>query len=430
MEKYINNMDEEIEEKGISLGDIFRTIFSQKWLALIVAAAIFIVGTVGLYFYSKFKTEYSVTFVLRLPGAITPISYTYPDGTSFYYTDLISSEYLEEVKKSDETYADINTAEMLKQGDISIKRNYIEQENVTEAVVVETTYTIKVSAKYFTSGELARDFLIDIANLPCVYISKLDIDYDLYLSSAKEANRYDIELDFIERQVSYLQSAYSSYISSYGANFIVDGVKTLNSYNSALSVFIQNNTISNRRTEVTTNKYIKSQDAKNEYSIEVEGLKRQLEVEERTLDILKDLTTNDGSTTPIINSEVLNQARLVESLKQKIEIYSKYADEGVPSEEFAKSIIEIENKVDEFTNDFAKVASAVNAKNTSVSFSDANIMKEESGIGLVMIVAISFVLAIIIACVVAYIVGRVKLKKPAAPNAVQNEQTDEKQNQE
>lgn len=437
MEKYINNMDEEIEEKGISFGDIFRTIFSQKWLALIIAAAIFVVGTVGLYFYSKFKTQYSISFVLRLPGATTPISYTYPDGTSFYYTDLISSEYLDEVKKSDEAYADIDITEMLKNGDISIKRNYIEQENVTEAVVVETTYTITVSSKYFTSSELARDFLIDIANLPCTYINKMNIDYDLYLSSAKEADRYDIELDFIERQVNYLQSAYNNYINSYGANFIVDGVKTLNSYNSALSVFIQNNTISIRRTEAITHNYIKSEDAKNKYSIEVEELKRQLEIEENTLDILKELMKSDSTesgdtTTPIINigSEVLSQKRTVESLKQKIEIYTKYANQGVYSEEFAKNVTEIENRVDGFTDDFTKVAAAVNAKNTYVSFSDANIMRAERGMGLVMIVGASFVMAVIISCITAYIVGITKLKKTAAQNTVQNGQTDEEQNQE
>ena len=424
-------MDEETEGKGLSLGDIFRTIFSQKWLALILAAVIFIGGTVGLYFYGKSKTDYSVTFVLQLPGDIkSPESYKYPDGTKFYYTDLISSEYLKSVKDSNEAYADIDTAGMLKSGAISIKRNLVEQSNSTTSNVIETNYTVTVSSKYFTSGDLAREFLIDLANAPCNYITNMKIDYDMYLSSAKEADRYDIELDSIERQVNYLQSSYRGFIDTYGESFIVDENKTLNSYSSELDVFIQNNTINIRRMEAITNKYIKAEDAKNKYGIEVEDLKRKLEVEEKTLNILKDLTTSEGTTAPVINSEVLNQARLVETLRQQVGIYEKYANEGVYSEDFAKIITEIENKVDEFTNEFAKVAASVYTKNTLVSFADSNIIKVESGMSLIMVVAISLVLAILISCIVAYVVGRVRLGKLNSKNTVTDAPVPEKQKEE
>ena len=59
-------MEEEIEngEGGITLGYIFRTIFSQKWLALIIAAVITVAGALGLYFMGKSGTVYSVSFVL------------------------------------------------------------------------------------------------------------------------------------------------------------------------------------------------------------------------------------------------------------------------------------------------------------------------------------------------------------------------------
>ena len=36
--------DNEIEESGISIGDIFRTIFSQKWIALAIAVLITLAG--------------------------------------------------------------------------------------------------------------------------------------------------------------------------------------------------------------------------------------------------------------------------------------------------------------------------------------------------------------------------------------------------
>ena len=76
-------MENEIEnEGGITIGQIFRTIFSQKWLALIIAAVITLAGTLGLYFLGKNDETYSVSFVLQLPntGEATSSAYTYPDG--------------------------------------------------------------------------------------------------------------------------------------------------------------------------------------------------------------------------------------------------------------------------------------------------------------------------------------------------------------
>ena len=42
--------DNEIEESGISIGDIFRTIFSQKWIALAIAVN-YACRHVGFIFY-------------------------------------------------------------------------------------------------------------------------------------------------------------------------------------------------------------------------------------------------------------------------------------------------------------------------------------------------------------------------------------------
>ena len=49
------------EEKGISLADMFRMIFSQKWLALIIAAVITVVGVLGFtYVYNPRASVYTV----------------------------------------------------------------------------------------------------------------------------------------------------------------------------------------------------------------------------------------------------------------------------------------------------------------------------------------------------------------------------------
>ena len=87
-------MEEEMEDSGLSIGDIFRTIFSQKWLALGIAIVITIVGTIGLYLIGKSGSEYSITFVLQLPNSEdSPSTYLYPDGRNFDYTDFVSLDY-------------------------------------------------------------------------------------------------------------------------------------------------------------------------------------------------------------------------------------------------------------------------------------------------------------------------------------------------
>ena len=55
--------EKSVRGEGTTLGDIFRVIFSQKWLALILAAVLTAVCVVGLYFgYNKSKKYYSVSF--------------------------------------------------------------------------------------------------------------------------------------------------------------------------------------------------------------------------------------------------------------------------------------------------------------------------------------------------------------------------------
>ena len=79
--------DNEREEGGISIGDIFRTILSCKWLALVIAAVITIGGAVGLYFYGASKQEYAVTFVMYMPGSgNSPVSEKFAFSVRFAIT--------------------------------------------------------------------------------------------------------------------------------------------------------------------------------------------------------------------------------------------------------------------------------------------------------------------------------------------------------
>ena len=219
---------EEREEGGITVGFIFRTIFSQKWLALILAAVITIAGTLGLYFLGKRSETYSVSFVLQLPdaGDATSTSYTYPDGESFYYKDLVSLDTLK-VISSREGLKRIDVEKMVGEGDISIVRTVDRIDEQSKDGVYDLKYTIKVKTKYFKNDDEARLFIEAIASYPREHISEMNIDYDKSLTASKSKTTYEEQLNSLKDQTVYIQSKYAALIKSYGEEFVVESGKTL-----------------------------------------------------------------------------------------------------------------------------------------------------------------------------------------------------------
>ena len=145
-------MDE--ERSGVTFGEIFRTIWSQKWLALIVLLVITLAGTLGLkYGYSSLKTEYVSTFSVNInlgeDGMLE-----YPDNTRHNFRDMISLENLNSIKEANEDFASVNVDAMRKNGDISISQNKGDS---------GVTYTVRVKADYFRSADVASAFIHEIA---------------------------------------------------------------------------------------------------------------------------------------------------------------------------------------------------------------------------------------------------------------------------
>lgn len=113
----------EEEKSGVTFGDICRTVWSQKWLALILLVVITIAGTLALkYGYSAVKAEYVSTFSVNISTSEEGML-EYPDNTRRNYRDLISIGNLNAVKAGNEDYAYLNVEGMRKSGDISISQN-------------------------------------------------------------------------------------------------------------------------------------------------------------------------------------------------------------------------------------------------------------------------------------------------------------------
>lgn len=410
-------MGNEIENEGggITLGYIFRTIFSQKWLALVITAVITIVGTLGLYFMGKRGVTYSVSFVLQLPkaGDASSTAYTYPDGESFYFTDIISSENLKEVA-SREGYGSIDVDKMVKKGDITIIRSVDKLDDDSKEGVYDLNYTVKVKASYFSDEDSARDFIEALTVFPREYIGNMDIDYDQSLTTSKSAITYDEQLTLLKNQTYYIQAKYGELIETYGSEFVVKDGRTLAQCKNEVDSYLTKDLFTSLINDAEKNSYIKSDtEGKLKYESDKYSKEQALERAKNTLKGLSDFKPADGS---LIYDEIVALNREIATLEQDIAILQRYIDayantELIQPEAFEKEVAKVEASVSKFTEDIKPVASYVYSRVTKINYLSTKVVEVEGGRGIVMSLAVSLVAGLVVACAAAYVVGWSKQKK-------------------
>ena len=413
-------MEEEIEREqgGVTIGQIFRTIFSEKWLALIIAVAITVVGTLGLYFLGKRSEVYSVSFVLQLPDSdsTSSTSYTYPDGSSFYYTDLKSYDNLKEVA-SREGFTHIDVAKINKKGDITISLNSDSADSLN--------YTISVKSKYFSGKGEARNFIEELASIPCEHISSMHINYDKSLTASKDLITYDGRLDKLKEQAQFILSKYEDLISSYGTAFVVNAEgHTLGYYYARLETFLnKNSTLDNLKTQALSNQYVVGDDDDNPLAAAIaQYAADKLTKEDKRDEIKKALDRlyvgTDGQATVIVDATVLGYALQVEQLEKEIEYYEKFTAENCKyNADFDRAVKTAEAQVEAFTTEYAGISSTVYKNKSAVNYLTTGVVEVSGGRGILMSAVISLVLGLVVAAIVAYIVGYNKQKKATASKA-------------
>ncbi|MGN0818570.1 MAG: hypothetical protein ACI4L9_06330, partial [Candidatus Coproplasma sp.] len=94
----MDEMEEMEEERGISIGEIFKVIFKRAWwvLGVTVAFLLAFVLVVQLW-YNHSKSAYNLQYTIEYPDSDTGL---YPDGTAFRLSDVISLKTLNQIKAS------------------------------------------------------------------------------------------------------------------------------------------------------------------------------------------------------------------------------------------------------------------------------------------------------------------------------------------
>ena len=411
-------MEEKIEnENGISLGYIFRTIFSQKWLALIIAVAITLAGTFGLYFLGKSNEVYSVTFVSKIPGSeSSPQAFDFPDGKEFRYEVIVSYDNLKKVKEQNKLFDGIDIQKMYEKGDISIIRTL--KETASGSGEYEATYKIDAKAKYFKESAVARDFLTELTLFPVRYLESMSIDYDKSLEASREAIQYDVRLSYLNGQLNYLNEEYNKLIEKYSENFVVKDGKTLNYYKSQLLTYSDRGDIDRLKIKAIDEHIVMGDENGQPLEAAIAKYKSQKVEKVRERDRIQAALNNAiASVRPesgsiILDADaIMNYTIRIAELDQDIADIQKFIDESRVSAEFEAEVEAVETKLSELTNLYSEVASAVYSSKTIVNYMNTNIIAIENGRGIVMSAVISLVLGLAVAAVVAYIVGWSKQKK-------------------
>ncbi len=402
------------EENGKTIGDIFRIAFTKKWIALIVALAITVVGTLALYFgYSKRKAMYSVTFRAILPiGGSEEGGYRYPDGALYNYQALISKDNLSAVKE--DTGIDIDVDKIIKNGGISIEKVKDKEEKELGGFI----YKVSANQTYFQNRETAITYLQGIANSPYEYLSEMKLSFNSKLKLYEESKDYEKRVDYLSSQLSTVLGEYQSLASSYGSNFIITGTgESLQDYINYVNAYISNPEYSNLRIELREGKYLMDDSIITEYNFEITELNKDLKSAETVLAVMQ-----QGVSDLLSNAEAIRaQAERIENIKQRIQVLTDYIEahnvdtEGV----FAARIKKVYDRVAQFTEELNEMVTKIYKSASGVYVLDVGGISAEGGIGLILCALISLVLGCIIALIVAYIVGNAALNKKTAKKEIE-----------
>lgn len=435
-------MEEEREEKGVSVSDIFRVIFSQKWLALTLAFVITVLGTLAIYYgYGKRKGVYQIEFTLDLPNDNSYSSrYQYADGSYFYYNDYISSSVLNSVKNSDSAFADIDINNIVKCGDAKMEIKFdmvgLDKENTGSTIetYLSKQFKISVSSKYFENKEVAINFLTSLANYPISRFDDIKVNYNRYLAADdfKNALTFGTQISYISSQIQYLDELYgslSNVIVDENGNMVANYRQNLNAWSDRLN-------LSALTTEAEAKNYLKDWETRIEiYLNSIELEKKDLEDARRNLSEVQESlkgsvqVTDAASIISSLTEKVTSIERSISDREKYIKAYynnynPETGDLGPVNAQHVEATKNYAAKInaiyEELTSQNGYIAQytalnkTVRSQAASVTYLNTNIVVLSGEKSIMMSFLVSVVAGVVIACVTAYIVGWYKGKKKAS----------------
>lgn len=414
-------MEENMQDEGLSLGEIFKVIFRRWLLLILITAAVTLVGILGIsLIVNPLQTMYGISFSVDYPGSE---NFRYPDGTAFRYQDIVSEDNLTEVKNGSEKFAKIDARKLYENDDISITE---ETEEVNGVRTPTGNYTITAKGSYFPDGNIASEFLRGIANYPVNYInSKVSfMTYRDNLTSYDAVKTYEQKIAYLVAQRDYIVNQYESLTATYGSVYIPSGYdRSLRELSSEVKRSFSEEDQATMENDLKINGYVFDREYyASDTRVKIDSYSKEITDNTRIIDALRTerdalidaIQAGSGSATItdslksfndriseliVLNSQRQNEInRLQENLNRLENDYDEVA-----AARFHTRLTGFYNALSEAADTFKGVSVSIYAKESKVVFDTYSAVASGGislAIGAVVSVIVGFVLACIVICII------------------------------
>ena len=444
----MENKDIEIveeEKEGISIGDIFKKIWHAKITLGVSFVVILVLGVFGIhYLYTKPNQIYTGSVTYQFKGSTEGL---YPNGTTFDYRTMIEPEQLEAIKNSKEEYANIDIDKMLEKNAISVSLltgQATNENGETVTVDLPNYVSIQCSASYFDNETQAKNFLKDVLDAPNKLANSLydAIDFESNLTLANVSLTYEDQIDYLILQRDLVIENYEELSSVFGRNAYTDknSTSTITQTLTSIKSFFTTNNLSSLQTLATNEQYVKSaQEGEiNQLTNELNRLVADYNSNLNQINNLQtewDKITNSGSTiisspndflTAIYELTTANSKLYdrIETLSRKLGytlsnssgklVLNKNEGEQTYKEatpEFKTQLNTITANLTTYTEQLQLTTEYLYTNYAKPIYTLTSVVELSGGLNIILNGAISFVVAAILACVIAGIKGNIDIKK-------------------
>ncbi|MCR5787033.1 MAG: hypothetical protein K6G28_04970 [Acholeplasmatales bacterium] len=446
---------EDMQEDGITLGQLFKVMFRRWKLLLMVTIGTALVIIMAITFvYNKGKKIYSADFNWTLTGVQEE---KYIDGSKFDYKNLVTLDTLQKVKDSDESFKNISVEDLVKNGGISISKKDV-RDTKDSSAVTKSYYTITTYQKYYKSAEQAKNFVKAIASVP-VYetINMLDeMNYTSNFDSYNKSLIYDNQVSYLKDQYALLNENYKTLVETYG-DVKLQGEpfnnNTISQQQAILETYFKNHPIDSLQIEINNSGFVKDyttynvilkaniDDLYNTYTNNQEKILNLKAIVTELLSIANDkgvqsleLSAYNEQIQKLtvqnvdIKAEMKNSLRKIARQDQYstnhekfVSDYEKLTKSGIFADfndifsdinnsvstkaEFDEKLETVyKNQLETYTNDFKNAQKDVISNNSKVSYENASVIVASGGISSALTVVLSLIVGLVIGCFVNLII--------------------------
>ncbi len=447
----MENKDIEIveeEKEGISIGDIFKRIWHAKITLGVTFAAVLVLGVVGIhYLYTKPNQVYSGSVTYQFRGASEGL---YPNGTTFDYRSLIEPSALQAVKDSNSAYANIDIQSMIDKNAIQVEQTIKNVYNSEGEEVPTTTpnyITLTCSASYFDDETEAKSFLKDVLEAPNKLANSLydAIVYNQNLELTSTALTYEDQYSYLINQRDLIYSNYSELISTFGesASISENSTTTVSQELTIIRQFFTQYNLANLQSEARLNGYVKSKQPTeiDKLKNELDRLVHEYNLNQTKIDNLqtqwKEMLTNAGSViisspndfiTSIHNLTTTNTDLYdsIETIADKlgaqlsggngVKLEVTYSNETSSTyseapQTYVETLETITNQLTSYTDQLKTTTTYLYTTYAKPIYTLPSVFELSGGLNIILNGAISFVAAVILACLVAGIKGSIDMRR-------------------